>query len=250
MKKTVLFILLLFLVHACLSVSYAESDLMRFQPYTKVDLSVFEAAGYNCRYDQWGFTAELNPSTDKISWTAQDPEYSYVSDDCSITVDVKVVYGAGAATLVPRFIIYRSGTNAFLDSRMDEVYIKNGENRYRIDVTGVTRSTDSKYYTATESVVEPFYLSGCIMLADIANSSEEVSVCINKIDEYTLSDADKTTIKNFYETCKSAGIFDQEFINTRMDHTHIITLFNEGSVGEEEANVEEVEPTPEEDPAA
>ena len=247
MKKTISLILSLFLVLACLPASYAESDLMRFQPYTNVDLSVFEAAGYNCSYDQWSFTAELSPSTNKISWKAQDPDYSYISDDCSISVDVKVVYGAGSATLVPRFIIYRSGTNAYFDSRMDEVYIKNGENRYRIDVTGVSRSTDSKNYSATESTVEPFYLSGSIMLADLAKSNESISVCINRIDEYTLTDADKTIIKDFYETCEKAGIFGQEFINSRIDNAHIITLFNEGSVGTEEANIEELEPAKEEE---
>ena len=150
MKKLLSFTLSLFLLSLLLIYpALADDNLQRFQPYTNVDLSVFEEAGYKCDYDQWAFTAELNPTKNKISWTWKDPSFDSLSDDCSITMDIKVVYGAGNATLVPRFIIYRSGMNAYFDSRMDEIFIKNGENRYRIDATGVSRSSDSKYYSAT-----------------------------------------------------------------------------------------------------
>lgn len=249
MKKALSILLLLSLALAAIP-ALADENLQRFQPYTNVDLSVFDSAGFSCNYDKWGFTAELSPASNMITWKAVDPDYSSFYDDCSITMDIKVVYAAGSATLVPRFIIHRSGVNAYFDSRMDEIFIKNGENRYRIDATGVSRSTDSKSYTATESVVEPFYLSGCIMLADLANSSDDISVCINRVDEYTLTDADKSIIKNFYDTCEKAGIFNQDFINSRIDNAHIITLFNEGSVGTEEANTEELEPAADEEPAA
>lgn len=226
-----------------LAPALAESDLMRFQPYTDVDLNVFEKAAYSCTYDEWGFTAEISPAANSIEYNYNDPDYSSISDNCTVSVDIKVVYGAGTATLVPRLIFQRKGTEAYFDSRMDKVYIKVGENRYRADLTGVSRSTDSKNYSATESVVEPLTQTGILVLRDIATSTEKVSVCLNGVDVYRLTDTDKGLLSDFYTNCEKAGIFEQSSLSALPDHYHIVTLFNENSEGIEEdvSMAEEVE---------
>ena len=215
----------------------------RFQPYTDVDISSLENDGFTCVYDEMNFTAELSPQISKISWGTG----GYTGDTYSITFDIKVIYAAGKATLVPRLILYRKGWDTYFDNRMDEVFIKNGENRYRIDVSGVSRYTDSKNYSATEQVVEPMRLTGYIMLKDIVNGNNTVSIRFNSKTAHQLTQEEKQALVDFYTSCEKAGIFNQEYLLTYTDNYHIITLFNEGSEGtEENIPIEEIIPSDEE----
>ena len=154
-----------------------------------------------------------------------------------------MIYAAGEATLIPRLIFYRQGWGTYFDNRMDEVLIKNGENRYRINVSGVSRYTDSKNYSATEQTVEPMCFVGYLMLKDIATGSSAVSIRFNSKTAYTFTQEEKEAFAAFYNSCVKAGIYNQEYLLTNTDNYHIITLFNEGSEGtEEKTSIEEIEP--------
>lgn len=247
MKKIASLILAVALVLCSMS-AFADANMQKFQPYTSVDISSLESDGFTCVYDDMHFMAEFHPKTSKISWKIVDPNLSSFTDEYSITFDIKVIYSAGKATLVPRLILYRSGVYTYLDNRMDEVFIKNGENRYRIDVSGVSRSTNSKTYSATESVVEPMRISGLIMLKDIATSDTPITIRFNSLEEsvHELTAEDRAAFVSFYNSCEKAGIFNQEYLVSYTDDYHILTLFNAGSEGtEEETPIEQADPADE-----
>ncbi len=223
--------------------AFADENMQRFQPYTDVDISVLESEGFTCSYDEMDFTAELSPKTPTITWG----EGGTYGDTYKITFDIKVIYAAGEAIFVPRLIFYRQGWDTYFDNRMDEVLIKNGENRYRIDVSGVSRYADSKSYSATEQAVEPMGVTGLIMLKDIADGSDPVSIRINSSRVYEFTQEDKAAFADFCNGCEKAGVFDQEYLLADTDHYHIITLFNAGSEGtEDNTSMEEIMPSDEE----
>ncbi len=207
------------------------SDIKRFADYTDVDLDVFINNGYSCYYNDFEFSAEISPVNNTIT--------NDVSDTYTIQFDIKVLYSAGSCVLIPRMIFKRSGMKTYVDDRMSNAYIRNGGNRYIIDVSGCSRSSSSKSYTATDSSVEPMYNSGRIMLEDLALYPQTVEVKIGSYaSSFTLTDEDKQVISNFYADCKEAGIFNQSCLNGTDDY-YIRTLFNENTVAGTEDIVEE-----------
>ncbi len=230
MKKIVLMLLALAITLACVPGLADISDIMRFQPYTNVNLEVFTKAGYYCYYDDFKFMAEIAPSG-RIS---DKDEY----DTYTISADIKMLYSAGECILIPRLIFKRNGMFTYYDDRMEDVYIKNGENRYIIDVSGCARSTNSKSSTATDSSVEPIYDIGYFMLQDIAENAQTVTVRFGVYEEFVLTTANIDFLKNFYNTCKEAGVFSQK-ASAYSDDYAIRTLFNENSAGGQESAVEE-----------
>ena len=242
MKRVAALILAMILILMCVP-AFAEDVFDRFQPYTDVDLSAFKSAGYTSSYDEFNFTAELYPANSSITF-----EGTY--DTYTIKFDLKLIYSAGECLVVPRMIFTRSGMLTYYDSSMDVVHIKNGENRYQVDVSGCSRSSSSKSSTATDSSVQPIRLKGLVMLKDLADSSETITMIFNNytLDIITLTDSDKAIIKSFYDTCLAAGVFDQDGLYDYTDNYYVITLFNEGSTGtedviSEEESEEETEPT-------
>ncbi len=231
-------VLVLAMVLGCTAALAEEDVFARFQPYTNVDLSVFKNAGYTSYYDQFKFSAELYPSSDTIEGTVGS---SYYDETYTISVDLKLIYSAGTCYVIPRMIFKRSGYIPYYDGSMTVVYIKNAENRYEVDVSGCSRSSSSKSNTATDSSVEPIRAAGYVMLADLANSTgNRIVVSFNSsYYPYELSESDKEVIASFYNTCVEAGVFEQEGLYSYSDDYSIITLFNEGSTGTEDATVEE-----------
>lgn len=223
------------------AIAFAETgDIKRFAPYTNVDLNVFIDKGYSCYYDDFEFMAEISPANSTITYGSGG---SY-GDTYTINMDIKIIYSAGSCTLVPRLIFTRKGFNTYCDTSMKDVYIKNGENRYIIDVSGCSRSSSSKNYTATDTSVEPMYVGGWIMLQDIAEYPQTISVKMGSYaDTHTLTTAQQQQLKEFYEDCKAAGIFDQDFLLRTDDYT-IKTLFNENDLDAKE-DVTDEQPTPE-----
>lgn len=234
MKRIVNLVLLIAMLLVGTSAMADTSDIKRFAEYTDIDLDVFINNGYSCYYDDFEFSAEIAPANNVIN-------YNQGSDDYSIEIDIKVLYSAGSCTFIPRFIFKRSGTMTYIDDRMSKVYIRNGDNRYIIDVSGCSRSAPSEYSTATDKSVEPMRIGGRIMLEDLALYPQTIEV---KMGSYahvlTLTDAYKELINNFYTDCLEAGIFSQDcMIDT--DDYYIRTLFNENSVvASEDEAVEEV----------
>ena len=216
-------------------------DLDRFQPYTDVDLSVFRDAGYTVYYDQYAFSAELGmPEGSKIE--AKTDTSTYMPSTCTVRFDVKIVYSAGKAVVIPRIIFGEEGYNNYA-YRMGTIYIKNGENRYTVTATNSSRSVDSKNYSATESTVQPLYLVGCYILQDMAEHGQVISMQLTSYKgAFTFTAADNAVLKSFYDTCKKAGVFEQEYLLTHTDNYRILTQFNEGSTGQESP---EEEPAPE-----
>lgn len=236
MKKLVSLVLLAAMLLTCSFAMAATSDIARFADYTDVDLNVFISKGYSCYYDDFEFSAELSPQNSEIKYEKDDDTYK-------ITMDIKVLYSSGHCTLIPRLIFRREGQKTYFDDRMSDVYIRNGGNRYIIDTTGCSRSTSSKYYTATDSSVEPMYTVGLVMLEDLALHPMDIEVKMGSYcHQFYLTAEQKQAIKAFYEDCKEAGVFDQAFLLTSDDYS-IRTLFNENSVDAEETVVEE-EPVP------
>lgn len=236
MKKFITAILCLAILLTSTSAFAATADIKRFAPYTSVDLNVFIDKGYSCYYDDFEFMAELSPANSAIQYEYKDTTYT-------ITMDIKVLYSAGKCTLIPRLIFKRSGSKPYYDDRMTKVYIKNGENRYIIDVSGCSRSSSSKYYTATDSSVEPMYVGGLVMLKDIAEYPQAIQVKMGSYtDTFTLTGPQQLQLKAFYEDCKAAGIFDQDSL-LRTDDYSIKTLFNQNGLDAQE-DVTEEQPVP------
>ena len=247
MKKIVSLLLAMVLVMTSAAALADMSDLDRFAPYTSVDMEVFKKAGWECSFDNFKFNAEIYPKTPSIDMVVnqgKSRETSY-----QIRMDLKVIYSAGSCVVIPRFIFARSGSKPYYDDRMTDVYIVNGENRYNVDVSGCSRSSSSKYYTATDSSVEPMYLGGMLMLQDLAEYPQDVFVKMGSYtDEIWLENTDLAAIKTFYETCKEAGVFEQSYLQNHKDDYSIITLFNENGVqGTESASDDLNTPAPTED---
>ena len=215
------------------------SDLERFQPYTEVDLSIFDDAGWTCTVDEWNFTAEVEP-VKQIKKIEGDGSYK---DSYSIKMDLKLVYSTGTCQVVPRLIFERSGMLTYFDDRMTNVYIRNGENRYRIDTRGCSRSSSAKTSTATDTSVEAMSLTGIPILEDLANSKYPIQVKIGDFaSTIDLTESDQDAIKEFYDTCEKAGIFDQLYLQIIEDDYEAITIFNEDSPDLEETKQDEEEP--------
>lgn len=238
MKKIVSLFLLVAILVSGISASADTSDIKRFANYTDVDLNVFINKGYSCYYDDFEFMAEISPANKIV--------YEGSKDTYTIQLDIKVLYSAGSCVLIPRMIFTRSGSKSYYDDRMTDVYIKNGENRYIVDVSGCSRSSSSKYYTATDSSVEPMYVGGLVMLEDLAEHPQTITVKMGSYaDTFTLTAANQQLLKDFYNDCLDAGIFNQNFLN-RTDDYSIRTLFNENSVVAQEDATEEAS-TPDSD---
>ena len=78
-----------------------------------------------------------------------------------------------------------------------------------------------------------------IMLMDLATAPKTVQVKMGDYcEEITMRTSDLEIIKSFYETCLNAGIFEQESLYEYSDDYYVITLFNEGSNGTEDATEE------------
>ncbi len=81
------------------------------------------------------------------------------------------------------------------------------------------------------------------MLEDLAEHPQTITVKMgSNADAFTLTAADQQLLKDFYNDCLEAGIFNQSYLN-RTDDYSIRTLFNENSVVATEDAVEE-EATP------
>lgn len=241
MKKFISLVLCIAILLTSMSALADTSDIKRFAPYTDVDLNVFINKGYSCYYDDFEFMAEISPANKEIKYATT----GFTATTYTITMDIKVIYSAGTCTLVPRLIFKRSGSMPYYDDRMTDVYIKNGENRYIVDVSGCSRSTNSKSSTATDSSVEPMYVGGLVMLQDIAEYPQTISVKMGSFsDAFTLTAEQQQQLKAFYEDCKAAGIFEQDFL-LRTDDYSIKTLFNDNGL-EAQEDVTEEQPVPEE----
>lgn len=232
MKKLTALVMLLVMALCCCTAqadgtmkkNQPYTEMKKFQPYTDVKIDVLKKYGFTTKnYDDFAFTAEFKPSIDTISHADDYDTYT-------IQMDIKVVCSGNSCTLVPRLIFTRKGTHTYYDNHMETVYIRCGENRYKVDVSGCSRYSKSEKYggTATDSSVEILCYNGIEMLKDIANSDDEIHV---KFDYYggndiTLSAENKKALTNFYNACLEAGIYSQEALFAMQDDYSVITLFN------------------------
>ena len=224
MKKLTALIMLLVMALCCCT-AQADETMQKFQPYTDVKIDVLEKYGFTTKnYDDFAFTAEFRPSIYTISHADDYDTYT-------IQMDIKAVYSGNSCTLVPRLIFTRKGTYTYYDNRMETVYIRCGENRYKVDVSGCSRNSKSDKYgggTATDSSVEILCGNGIAVLKDIANSDNSIHV---RFDYYggkdiTLNSSNIAALKKFYDACEEAGIFEQDALYTLQDDFSAITLLN------------------------
>jgi len=242
MKKLISTILCFAILLTSMSALAETADIKRFAPYTNVDLNIFIDKGYSCGYNDFEFTAEISPANSDIEYKKS---IGGLETTYTIAMDIKVIYSAGKCTLVPRLVFTRSGYKPYADDRMTDVYIKNGENRYIVDVSDCSRRSSSKDYTATDRSVEPMFVGGLVMLQDIAEYPQTVTVKMGSYsDAFTLTAEQQQQLKAFYEDCKAAGIFEQDFLLCTDDYS-IKTLFNNNGLDAQE-DVTEEQPVPEE----
>lgn len=195
------------------------------QPYSTIDLNVFKNAGYKLTYVEMEYVAELtNPK--EIQATVSSGS-KYLDDDVyTIKMDLRMVWNGSTCVWVPRLILKAKGYKTYAYGSLEEVFIKVGENRYVINASGASRSTDSKNYTASESSVEPFGPVGLEALRYIANTNKQVKVAFDNRGTFTLSSADITALKNFLELCEKAGVFEQPAFQISTDDYSTLTKFN------------------------
>ena len=229
MKKLTALVMLLVMALCCCT-AQADETMKKIQQHTDVKIDVLEKYGFTTTYyDDFLFTAELAPQKDTITCASNNPK-NY-PDEYTIQMDIRVVGSGTQCVLFPRLIFKRTGSTVYYDDRMATVYIRNGENRYSVDVSDCSRSSKSNQYgggTATDSSVKVLRADGISMLQDIANSNNTVHL---KFDYYggsdiTLSAENKKALTNFYNACLEAGIFEQEALFAIQDDYSIITLFN------------------------
>lgn len=225
MKKLTALVMLLVMALCCCT-AQADETMQKFQPYTTVKMDVLEKYGFTTsNYDDFAFTAELSPENHTISHT----EDSLFEDTFSITMDLKVVYSETGTIVAPRLIFERSGRYTYSASKMKNIYIRIGENRYKVDVSDCSRSSGTS--KATDSAVEVLRDVGVLLLKDIANSDDEIHANFDvsqfwEFSDITLTSEDKEMLKNFYNACEEAGVFEQEALYTTQDDYYIITRFN------------------------
>ncbi|MBQ7849187.1 MAG: hypothetical protein IJ343_05640 [Clostridia bacterium] len=195
------------------------------QPYSTVDLSVFKNAGYKLTYLEMEYVAELtNPMEIKATVASGS---KYLSDDnYTIQMDLRMVWNGSTCVWVPRLIFKSQGYKTYAYGALEKVFIKVGENRYVVNASGASRSTDSKNYTASESSVEPIGATGLEALRYIANTDKEVKVAFDNRGTVTLKAADVTKLKNFLTLCENAGVFEQPGFYVSTDDYSTLTKFN------------------------
>ena len=223
MKKLTALVMLLVMALCCCT-AQADGTMQKFQPYTTVKMDVLEKYGFTTSsYDDFAFTAELSPENHSISYTVD-----LYKDTFSIIMDLKVVYSETGTIVAPRLIFQKSGSVTYSSSKMENIYIRIGENRYKVDVSDCSRSSSNK---ATDTAVEVLRDVGVMMLKDIVNSDDEIHVNFDvsqfwDFSDITLTSEDRETLKNFYNACEEAGVFDQEALYATQDDYYIITRFN------------------------
>ena len=227
MRKFRLFVTLCLLFSLLVPAALADNLYEDTAPYSSADLTGFKNAGYKSYYDSMRFIAELTgPST--ISKTLYDNYGSLPDGTYTLQPNLRMTWNGTQCTWIPRLLIGSSGYYTYSDDAMNILYIKVGQNRYSVDISGVSRSTKSKEYNATESGVIPFGPDGLAVLKYICSATETVSLRINTSRQiFTLSSGDITILKNFLSACEAAGIFNQPGFLSYDDTFGAITLFNQ-----------------------
>lgn len=195
------------------------------QPYSTVDLNVFKDAGYKLTYVEMEFVAELTNPKEITATIASSSKY-LPDDTYTIKMDLRMVWNGSTCTWVPRLILKANGYKTYAYGALKEVFIKVGENRYVINASGASRSTDNKNYTASESSVEPFGPVGLEALRYIANTDKEVKVAFDNRGTFTLTSADIAALKSFLDLCEKAGVFEQPAFLLNVDDYSTLTKFN------------------------
>lgn len=200
-----------------------------FEKYTEVNCSVFADAHYECTYDDIQFTAEIAPPKEHVIELKKD------KDDISystIAFDVKMIYnGEKKCSLLPRIIFKEKRHPRYGEyESLSKVYLKNGENRYVLDLSNVsTVSGNSEYFGRQEldTAVYPIGPNTVSALKDLFSSGDldkaiKVGYESKRLDLTTINQ-----IKSFIETCEQAGIFEQQDFKHLNDGCHVLTLFND-----------------------
>lgn len=222
MKKLTALVMLLVMALCCCT-AQADETMQKFQPYTRMKLDVLEKYGFTTvAYDDFTFTAEFRPAMNTIN-CASNSEYD---DKYTIEMVIKADYSGGYCHVFPYLIFTRKGSYTYYDDVMETVYIRNGENRYKVDVSGCARYSNGNG-TAMDISAEVLGMRGMPILEEIINSNNTIHV---KFDNYggsdiTLSAEDIEVLANFYNACKEAGFCEQMSLSLYDDYS-TITQFN------------------------
>lgn len=228
MKKVLAF-LFAFVLIGCVSFTYAEETTVydNFAQYGSVDCKVFSDNKYKCSYDSFEFTAEISPETPylDVSFSKKDGQYveasSYddkdeatgykLNNDIRLSVDIKMLYDGLNCCYYPR-LIFRDRYSLSYNSTPDQIIIKNGENRYRIMVSGATTYRESSSFGTYETFYNaiPFGPKDYEVLKEIAEGKYATSIKIGDHGYMYLKEKDYADLKAFLDICEQAGVFDQD----------------------------------------
>lgn len=209
--------------------------LMRIQPYvgfmkyTDVKCEVFAQAGFKCSYDDIEFTAEIAPEDKALKFR---DEKGQEERNFKVSFDIKMVYvGGNKCALTPRIIFQEMRYNEYREyKQLSKVYLKNGENRYVLNISDVSTVSYNSEYSGHVEEDQAVYIIG-VKTVDILREM----VSPNNLDKAIrvgyhtkrLAQHNINRIKGFLDVCERAGIFEQEFFKIHEDSCVVLTKFNE-----------------------
>lgn len=218
MKRFLAFLLTLIMLFTQVTVVAADGY-DELAELTDIDLSVFKAAGYICEYNEMKMTATFTPPDKQIGLTISGSR----AETYAINMDVVMMYTPEAGLVfLPRLVLTR-----LIDRRnlMEDAYIKVGNNRYRINFSD---PQGGKYSSSLyiNMAVEVMGDTGIAMMQDMVTSGKDVKISMGDSKETTLWSSGITKMKNFYDTCKKAGILDTAYTMLYPENYEIVALLN------------------------
>lgn len=200
-----------------------------FIKYTDVNCEVFVQAGYICSYDDIEFTAEITPEEKALRFINEEGKKE---ENYNVSFDIKMVYmGGNKCKLIPRIIFQEERYTKYGEhDTLSKVLLKNGENRYILNVSNVSTVSYNEDYIGRVEKDKAVYLIGVNTVAalrDIVSSKDldkaiRVGYYTKRLDRYCINQ-----IKSFLDTCEHAGIFEQEDFKKCDDSCVVLTQFNE-----------------------
>ena len=204
-----------------------------FSSHTSVDCSVFENAGYKCRFDEMEFNATITPKEEYVdSSYLFNGEYEYdkygnkVVQDVAIGFKLNMVNTNGKAVIFPSLHVRKKIVKCS-EKTIDRVYVKIGDNRYVAQLSGVNTRIDDRYFAYETDV-------GAVLLGmkdidvfyEIVKDGCNSKVRIGETRIMELTEKDISAIRDFLSVCERAGVFNQPEFAEIGNRFSVITKFN------------------------
>ena len=205
-----------------------------FSSHTSVDCSVFENAGYRCNFDDMEFNATIIPGEEYIdSSYLIKGKYKYDDlgnkeiGDNAIGFKLKMVNIKGKAVIVPEFCVSKRFIKQFGIS-IEKVYIKIGENRYVVQLSGINTFTEENGFFAYETDESSVLLGAkdIGIFYEMVKDGYNSKIRLGGTGIMELTEKDISAIRDFLNVCERAGVFNQPELAEIENRFSVITKFN------------------------